>query len=377
VLFVVTKSDLNVYFKDTAVWAAQTWSCCGSEVKSNKSPSDVMTERGQVHGGSAITPNQGQEIVKETMTLKCSDFRAAPDRNKREQTTKEPQAEEPKAKTCWAPTRCVSGAGADVQQTKAPAKSYVKGEQEPSNGDATASATGPGAGADSLEHRMVVGNACGPARSSVSGSDFDVNEWVGMCHLHDTTSSYSRTSRTYVARLASYQIYAVKHAAPTTDANASAEDEPLQRWWDAYPKEQSKPRCISPDEITAIMRTSGCGTAPSDELAVIDVRRNDHGGGHVVGSFQRPAETFYDELDAFHEEFGGRKVVVFYCSSSSGRGPRCAAWYQDYLQKIVAGPDEQKARAKNALPEVLVLDAGIKGWLKKFQGIEDNLIEYD
>ena len=47
--------------------------------------------------------------------------------------------------------------------------------------------------------------------------------------------------------------------------------------------------------------------------------------------------------------------------SSSGRGPRCAGWMQDYIQ------DVSKFGRKSSL-QVLVLAGGIKGWVKEFEG---------
>lgn len=46
--------------------------------------------------------------------------------------------------------------------------------------------------------------------------------------------------------------------------------------------------------------------------------------------------------------------VVFHCSSSRGRGPRCAAWYADALEA-------------NGLPvNAYVLSGGIKAWMSKY-----------
>jgi arsenite methyltransferase len=94
-------------------------------------------------------------------------------------------------------------------------------------------------------------------------------------------------------------------------------------------------------EVAELIRHSS-----ESEYAVIDVRRIDHAvsrslffcfatillicsyrkGGHVRGSHQWPAQTFYDDLDIFYEKFGDVQKVIFYCSRSNGRGPRCAGW---------------------------------------------------
>jgi len=100
---------------------------------------------------------------------------------------------------------------------------------------------------------------------------------------------------------------------------------------------------------------------------VIDVRRNDHGGGHVRGSHQCPAQTFYDDLPAFYERFGHTKRVAFYCGSSAGRGPRCAGWYQDYLNELGVGAEQSSA---------VVLEGGVKAWLAKFEG-DEALVDRD
>ncbi len=47
--------------------------------------------------------------------------------------------------------------------------------------------------------------------------------------------------------------------------------------------------------------------------------------------------------------------------SSNGRGPRCAAWMQDYIDDI-----SKFGRLSDL--KVLVLLGGIKGWVKTFEG---------
>ena len=102
---------------------------------------------------------------------------------------------------------------------------------------------------------------------------------------------------------------------------------------------------MSNQEVAELIRHSS-----QSEYAVIDVRRNDHAvshfdsvpalvviifiyflifywqGGHVRGSYQWPAQTFFDDLDGFYEKFKDVEKVIFYCASSNGRGPRCAGW---------------------------------------------------
>ncbi|KAJ7084514.1 S-adenosyl-L-methionine-dependent methyltransferase [Mycena belliarum] len=165
-------------------------------------------------------------------------------------------------------------------------------------------------------------SCCAPSAVSADAKDVDLNHWA-----------------------ASYQIYARK---PDTGGAPVAET-PLERWWDAFPTERATNiKRLSPPELEAILRNGA-------DVAVIDVRGSDRSGGHVKGSHVRPAQTFHTQLASFHAQFANARLVVFYCGSSRGRGPRCAGWYQDFL-------DAQALRA----PEVRVLDGGMHAWLKAY-----------
>ncbi|RDB15985.1 putative arsenite methyltransferase [Hypsizygus marmoreus] len=159
--------------------------------------------------------------------------------------------------------------------------------------------------------------------------------------------------------VASYQISAVKSNASNAE---NAPTSPLLRWWDAYPTVKSTPSLISQDELADLVRSE---TGSQSDFAVIDVRRNDHAGGHVRGSDNWHAQTFYDDLPAFFEKYRNTSRVTFYCGSSSGRGPRCAGWYQDYLNET--GTTTSAA---------YVLQGGVKAWLAKF-GNEDRFVDKD
>ena len=50
-----------------------------------------------------------------------------------------------------------------------------------------------------------------------------------------------------------------------------------------------------------------------------------------------------------------RELELTFTGSSSGRGPRCAGWFADYL--VDQGVNEDEVRS-------VVLEGGIKGWVK-------------
>ncbi|KAF8909647.1 arsenite S-adenosylmethyltransferase [Gymnopilus junonius] len=169
--------------------------------------------------------------------------------------------------------------------------------------------------------------------------------------------AFSQSGTDIYNLIASYQIYALKDGTPTAEPSKV-----LSRWWDAYPATQSSPPSITAEELITLKRDP----ASASDFAIIDVRKGDHAGGHVRGSHNWFAQSFYDDLPAFYEKFKDTPKVIFYCQSSNGRGPRSAAWYQDYLNSI---GDDQKSAA-------FVLKGGIKNWLANFKE-EKDLIDFD
>jgi len=96
---------------------------------------------------------------------------------------------------------------------------------------------------------------------------------------------------------------------------------------------------------------------------LVDVRRTDWEGGTIKFSLNLPAQSFYQSRKTLLDlcDRAGIKQVIFYCGSSNGRGPRCASWFQDYIDDIA------KFSRRSSL-KVLVLTGGIKGWVKEFEG---------
>ncbi|KAJ7083805.1 S-adenosyl-L-methionine-dependent methyltransferase [Mycena epipterygia] len=182
------------------------------------------------------------------------------------------------------------------------------------------------------ELKSTASSCCGaesvmPAISSTDTGDLDLNQWA-----------------------ASYQIYAQKPA----EATGAIYDLPLERWWDAFPTVQATDIArISTGELAAMLRDGS-------RVTVIDVRGDDHTGGHVKGSHNMPAQTFHMQLASFHARFADADAVVFYCGGSVGRGPRCAGWYQDFL-------------AANEIPalRVRILDGGIRRWIDEYSEDRD------
>lgn len=86
-------------------------------------------------------------------------------------------------------------------------------------------------------------------------------------------------------------------------------------------------------------------------------------GGTILTSLNLPAQSFYQSRKTLLDmcDRGKFEKVIFYCGSSTGRGPRCAGWMQDYIDDI------SKFGRRSEL-KVLVLKGGVKGWVKEFEG---------
>ncbi|KAH6609172.1 arsenate reductase arc2 [Trichoderma cornu-damae] len=121
---------------------------------------------------------------------------------------------------------------------------------------------------------------------------------------------------------------------------------------------------VEPSEVYEwIERTKAAGEHGHKDLCndflLVDVRRTDWEGGTIATSINLPAQSFYQTRQGVYQlcKQAGIKKVVFYCGSCGNRGPRCAGWFQEYLNSI--GETEMTAA---------ILTGGVKGWQKKYGG---------
>lgn len=110
---------------------------------------------------------------------------------------------------------------------------------------------------------------------------------------------------------------------------------------------------MSAEELAALIKSKPA----AKQLVVIDVRDEDHEGGHIAGSVNVPSDSFYIRQRELIEEYGDYERVVFHCMQSQIRGPRCASIYASQL-------DEQKHKAYSG---TYVLTGGFLGWVYKYK----------
>jgi Cdc25 family phosphatase len=127
--------------------------------------------------------------------------------------------------------------------------------------------------------------------------------------------------------------------------------------------------------------TSNSSPLPAN-LAIIDVRDNDHIGGHINGSTWVPSSTLDYRIPELVRTLADKEMVVFHCALSQQRGPSAALRYlreksrlegkseEEVVQKgegekeEVENGEEKKGDKKEQ--KVLVLDGGFVKWQEKY-----------
>ncbi|KAH7112566.1 arsenate reductase [Dendryphion nanum] len=136
-------------------------------------------------------------------------------------------------------------------------------------------------------------------------------------------------------------------------------------WHDAYPKPSTKtPPTISRQTLLGWITH---GKEPGRDFIVVDLRRSDHTGGFIRGSINLPIESLHLSLPTLHVLFrnAGIKAVIWYCTSSRGRGNRAAAWFGDYLKQ-----------QNDSEIQSLALFEGILGWATAGEEYIQHIDEY-
>ncbi|KAI1098746.1 Rhodanese-like protein [Jackrogersella minutella] len=114
------------------------------------------------------------------------------------------------------------------------------------------------------------------------------------------------------------------------------------------------------------------------KVAIVDVRDDDHIGGHIKSSLHFPSVSLDATMPTLLRKLADKDVVVFHCALSQQRGPSAAL---RYLREKEAAT-EKKAAEKVLEDEgeavkqqqVYVLDRGFSGWQEVY-GPDERLTE--
>jgi len=116
-------------------------------------------------------------------------------------------------------------------------------------------------------------------------------------------------------------------------------------------------------------------------VAVIDVRGDDHVGGHIHNSMHVPSTELDHRIPELMRKLSNLEIVVFHCALSQERGPRAARRYMEEREQRIndgsmdsasGAPDigivngeVQKVSSEANEQKVYVLDKGFVGWQEK------------
>ncbi|KAH8172149.1 rhodanese-like domain-containing protein [Sarocladium implicatum] len=111
--------------------------------------------------------------------------------------------------------------------------------------------------------------------------------------------------------------------------------------------------------------------ATDPTFAVVDVRDDDHVGGHIKGSTHVPSGQLDVQMPTLVRKLADKDTVVFHCALSQQRGPSAALKYlrekEEMLKRVGAGEGKKEQK-------VFVLDRGFVGWQEVF-GTDERLTE--
>ncbi|KDE08393.1 hypothetical protein MVLG_01429 [Microbotryum lychnidis-dioicae p1A1 Lamole] len=149
----------------------------------------------------------------------------------------------------------------------------------------------------------------------------------------------------------------------TTDAPPLPSQAPAN-WWEAFPSPLAQADKMTTQELKEMMldATKEGEKGTEKRFLVVDVRRTDFEDSFIKGAINLPAHSFHPTLPSLLPILSQYALVIFHCQSSSGRGPRCAGWYQDLLS-------ERSIQSSKAV----VLEGGIKKW--RLENGEDERFE--
>lgn len=105
----------------------------------------------------------------------------------------------------------------------------------------------------------------------------------------------------------------------------------------------------------------------ASKIAIIDVRGDDHVGGHIHNSTHVPSTSLDYRIPQLVRTLADKQTVVFHCALSQERGPRAARRYMDEqrIDRTKRREAADEVQEKVTDQQVYVLDGGFVKWQEK------------
>ncbi|KAI1382695.1 Rhodanese-like protein [Hypoxylon trugodes] len=135
---------------------------------------------------------------------------------------------------------------------------------------------------------------------------------------------------------------------------------------------------ITAPKLAEMLLASSNQPASDTTIAIIDVRDDDHLGGHIKSSMHFPSRSLDATMPTLLRKLADKDVVVFHCALSQQRGPGAALRYLREKEAAFAAAAAVKKAEDGSKPgkqqQVYVLDKGFVGWQEVY-GPDERLTE--
>ncbi|KAI3335270.1 Rhodanese-like protein [Ustulina deusta] len=137
-------------------------------------------------------------------------------------------------------------------------------------------------------------------------------------------------------------------------------------------------RITAPKLAEMLLATTAAGAAggESKSIAVVDVRDDDHIGGHIRTSLHFPSASLDATMPTLLRKLADKDTVIFHCALSQQRGPSAALQYLREKEATAGGSGGLKSTesGEKKAQKVYVLDRGFVGWQEVY-GLDERLTE--
>ncbi|KAI1410347.1 Rhodanese-like protein [Hypoxylon sp. FL1857] len=140
---------------------------------------------------------------------------------------------------------------------------------------------------------------------------------------------------------------------------------------------------ITASKLAEMLLASANQPSPdANKVAVVDVRDDDHIGGHIKSSLHFPSRSLDATMPTLLRKLADKEVVVFHCALSQQRGPSAALRYLREKEAAASAATTMKKAVEEKetdgkagkQQQVYVLDRGFVGWQEVY-GLDERLTE--
>ncbi|MCJ1393080.1 hypothetical protein MMC18_005952 [Xylographa bjoerkii] len=115
-------------------------------------------------------------------------------------------------------------------------------------------------------------------------------------------------------------------------------------------------------------------------IAVIDVRDDDHVGGHIYSSTHVPSSTLDHKISELVRTLSGKDIVIFHCALSQQRGPTAARRYARERTRLLSSTTHVDSVAalgmKDMVSERIGLDPEVEGAEQKIYVLDGGFVKW-